>query len=257
MNKKIVSLALMVGIVSLFYRAYNRQESQKDQPLIIGIAAGYAPYISINEQGQYEGFDIDIADALATTLNKKIELKDLGSMAPLMIALEQGSIDMIIWGLTITQERLQKLAMVHYQGQNKTTNPLAFWKTIPDNFKTLDDAKDLIISVEPTSFQADILANYPEIITLATEKVDDALLNIQYGKSAAALLDPEIAKKFKAKYPEIQIVNVPLKESEQALGIGIAIKKNNEKLINEVSRAIDKLKQNGLLKELEMKWNIQ
>jgi ABC-type amino acid transport substrate-binding protein len=236
---------------------FNNQNIQTEQPLTIGIAAGYAPYISINEQGQYEGFDIDVANLLANKLNKKIEFKDLGSMAPLMIALDQGSIDMIIWGLTITQERLNNIAMVHYVGANTETNPLAFWQNVPNNLKTLDDAKNLIISVEPSSFQASVLAHYPEIRTVATEKVDDALLNIQYGKSDAAFLDPDIAKKFRAKYPEIQIVDIPLKENEQALGMGIALKKNNEQLIDEVSRAIDELKKNGSLKAVEQKWNMQ
>lgn len=258
MNKKIITLALIVGIISLLYTVYNRQESQNDQSAItIGITAGYAPYISINEQGEYEGFDIDVANLLAEKLNKKIVFKDLGSMASLMIALDQGSIDMIIWGLTITQERLDNIAMVHYVGQNTKTNPLAFWQNVPNNVKTLDDAKNLIISVEPSSFQAGVLAHYPEIRTLATEKVDDALLNIQYGKSDAAFLDPDIAKKFKAKYPEIQIVDVPLKENEQALGMGIAIKKNNEELINEIGSAINELKKDGSLKTVEQKWNMQ
>lgn len=257
MNKKIVSLSLIVTIISIFYITFNNQPSQTEQPLVIGIAAGYAPYISINEEGQYEGFDIDVASILADRLNKKIEFKDLGSMTSLMIALDQGSIDMIIWGLSITQERLNNIAMVHYAGKNTKTNPLAFWQSIPENFKTLDDANNLIISVEPSSFQASVLAHYPKIKILATERVDDALLNIQYGKSDAAFLDPDIAKKFRAKYPEIQLVDVPLKENEQALGIGIAIKKDNEKLINEITFAINELKNDGSLKALELKWNIQ
>ncbi len=257
MNKKIVSLSLIVTIISIFYITFNNQPSQIEQPLTIGIAAGYAPYISINAEGQYEGFDIDVASILADKLNKKIELKDLGSMTPLMIALDQGSIDMIIWGLSITQERLNKMAMVHYTGKNTKTNPLAFWQGVPENFKTLDDAKDLIISVEPSSFQASVLAHYPKINILTTEKVDDALLNIQYGKSDAAFLDPDIAKKFRAKYPEIQLVDVPLKENEETLGIGMAIKKDNEQLINEITLAIDELKKDGSLKALELKWNMQ
>jgi ABC-type amino acid transport substrate-binding protein len=257
MNKKIVSLSLIVSIISILYITFNNKTTQKESPLIIGITASYAPYISINEQGHYEGFDIDVAHALAEKLNRKIEFKDLGSMAPLMIALDQGSIDMIIWGLTITQERLEKIAMIHYQGQKTKTNPLIFWQTVPNNFKTLDDAKGLIISVEPASFQANILAHYPEIMILPTEKVDDALLNIQYGKSDAAFIDPEIAKKFKAKYQEIQIVDVPLKEHEQALGIGIAIKKDNQQLINQIGSAINELKNNGTIEQLELKWNMQ
>lgn len=247
---------LCIASIIYFYTFNTPAQPQQNNVLTVGIAAGYAPYVSINELGVYEGFDIDVANALAQQLNKTLVLKDLGSMAPLMIALEQGSIDMIIWGLTITPARLNKLAMIHYQGQNTTTNPLVFWQQIP-TITSLDDMQGKTICVEPSSFQADIVAAYPGITVLPTEKVDDALLNIQYGKADAALLDPEIAKKFKAAYPDqILIVDVPLAQQVQAQGIGIALKKDNHAIIEQVACAVDQLKANGTISKLEEKWKL-
>lgn len=255
--KPLYIFVLALCTVSIIYIYTTYTPTPKDNTfLTIGITAGYAPYISINEQGAYEGFDIDVAYALAKQLNKKLVLKDLGSMAPLMIALEQDSVDMIIWGLTITPSRLNKLAMIHYQGENSTTNPLVFWQRIPDGVTTLDDMQGATICVEPASFQADIIAAYPHINILPTEKVDDALLNIQYGKADAALLDPEIAKKFKAAYDEIKIIDIQLPQQVQALGIGIGIKKDNRVMIDAVASAIAQLKNDGTIKTLEARWNV-
>lgn len=251
-----VSLLFTASILYAFTRC-NKAQPPQNNVLTVGIAAGYAPYISINERGAYEGFDIDVVNALAQQLNKELVLKDLGSMAPLMIALEQGSVDMIIWGLTITPARLDKLAMIHYQGESTTSNPLVFWQQAARKITSLDDMQGKVICIEPSSIQADIIAAYPNITTMATERIDDALLNIQYGKADAALLDPDIAKKFKAAYPDqIVIVDVPLPAQVQTQGMGIAIKKNNEAMIKLIHKAVDQLKADGTLSKLETQWNI-
>ena len=112
-NKKIVGiLLLLVGVVAYF--AMKQNASRDESQLIVGIAAGYAPFVSINQAGEYEGFDIDIAHALAEQLGKKLVLKDLGSMTSLFMALDQNKIDLIAWGLSITSQRLEKVAMIHY-----------------------------------------------------------------------------------------------------------------------------------------------
>ena len=223
---------------------------------IVGTAAGYAPFVSINERGEYEGFDIDIAQELALKMGKTLELKDLGSMTSLFMALNQGSIDAIIWGLSITQDRLKNVAMVRYQGETVTTYPLIFWQKIPENIKTIEAIKNMSICVEPTSSQDAVLSKYEFINKIPVDKIDDALLNIQYGKADAALVEPAIAKKFKNKYPEIMILDVPLNIEDQVQGIGIAIKHENKSLIKEVEDVVAKLQAAGTIKELEQKWGI-
>lgn len=249
----VLLLALGVGYIVLKNRAGNKKD---DSTFIAGTAAGYAPWVSVNAQGEYEGFDIDVAQAIADKMRKKLHLKDLGSMSPLFVALEQGTIDAIIWGMSITQDRLKKVAMVHYQGNPTTSYPLIFWQKIPEGVTTINDMKGMTISVEPSSAQEAALDRYPFIVKKPTERVDDALLNIQYGKSDAALVEPAIAQKFKNKYPDIKTIDVPLDPQDYVQGVGIVIKKNNEKLIDQVQQAVDQLKEDGTIEKLERKWGI-
>src|SRR5690606_28212075 len=130
-------------------------------------------------EDEYEGFDIDVIKAIAKETGKKLVLKDLGSMSSLFMALEQNKIDAIIWGMSITQDRLNKVAMVRYQGELVTSFPLLFWNDIPENIKSINDMAGKTICVEPTSSQDTVLSKYSFIAKLPTEKVDDALLNIQ------------------------------------------------------------------------------
>jgi len=257
---KVIKYLLLVIVCILagsFYFFSTKSKSKKDgTTLVVGTAAGYAPWVSINAQGDYEGFDIDVINAVANTMNKKLVLQDLGSMSALLMALDQNKIDAIIWGMSITQDRLERMAMVRYQGDTVKSFPLLFWGKIPNNIITINDMKNMTVCVEPSSSQDTVLSNYPFINTMPVEKIDDALLNIQYGKADAAFVEPAIAKKFKNKYPEIQSLDVPLAPENQEFGVGICIRPADKELIKGVQNAVDALLQNNVIQEFEAKWDI-
>lgn len=261
MKPKILILTLLAVITGLLgaYLVWQRASTPASisKNLVIGTVAGYAPFVSMNAQGILEGFDIDVAHALAQQMNTPVEIRDLGSMTSLFMALEQGTIDMIIWGLSITQDRLKKVAMICYQGETTSSYPLIFWQTIPTGVHSMQDMQGRIVCVEPNSSQDAVLSKYTGIEKFSTERVDDALLNLQYGKAAAAFVEPAIAKKFKARYPEIQILEVPLALEDQVQGIGIAIKQNNTEFINKVQHAVNALKAQGTIDKLVAKWEIE
>lgn len=254
--QNIAILAALVFAFAIGNKMWNNNAPATTNKLIIGTASGYAPFVSINAHGDYEGFDIDVANELAKEMKRELVIKDVGSMTSLLMALKQGSIDAIIWGMSITQERSNKAIMIHYQGSNTTSYPLLFWKEIPDNVTSIEDMAGKTICVEPNSSQEEVLNKYSAITKLPVDKIDDALLNIQYNKADAALVEPAIAQKFKNKFPEIQILEVPLQAADTVDGIGIMLKKTNESLASEIKTAVDTLKATNTIKTLETKWNI-
>lgn len=228
--------------------------------LIIGTTSAYAPFVSLNDKGEYEGFDIDIADELGKKLNKRIVIKDLGSMPSLFLALKQNKVDALIWAISITAERQKQVEMVYYQGANVTELPLLFWKVIPANITSIQDmANDpkVIIAAEAGSFQESFLRSIPGLAIKNVDKVMDAILEIKYGKSIATLIDPSLLSKITAQFPEIKVLNVPLPTNEQSFGNGICINKNNTAIAAEIRQAIDELRTEGKIAELERKWNLE
>lgn len=250
----IATIALGVYFLTPFKKSNTDTNAKKT--FIVGTAGGYAPFVSINAQGVYEGFDIDFAQALAQNMNVELEIKDLGSMTSLFIALEQGKIDAIIWALSITPQRLDKVAMIRYQGENTASFPLMFWEKIPNNVTSINDMAHAAICVEPTSCQEAVLNKYSNITKLPTTHVDDALLNIMYNKADAALVEPAIAKKFQTKYPQIKILDLPLAPEDQIQGIGIAVKKDNLALIQQLKQTVANLEEQDIIRVLETKWDI-
>lgn len=242
---------------------FRQLKSPTTDTFIVGMSGGYAPWVSVNEKGEYEGFDIDVARALAQKLNKKLVLQDCGSMSSLLLALQQKKIDVIMWGMCITKDRLAKMSMIRYQGKEMNSFPLLFWDKIPARVKSIQDLGGMTICVEPASTQEKVLDQYLFYSENAhyfakklTPKIDDALFAIQYGKADAALTEPAIARKFIKKFPNIKVLELPLDEDTKEFGVGICINQHDKNLVQQLADAVKELEEQGVIAELEQRWDI-
>ena len=231
------------------------------EQLVVGTASGYAPYVSLNAKGEYEGLDIDLAKALAQKLQKNLVIRDFGTMPSLLLALKQNKADFLLWAISITKERLEKMEMVYYQGEAVTDMPLLFWDSVPEGISTLEDLAQYSkrtpkssLCIESGSYQESILSKIPHLHLKYVATVTDALLEIQYGKSFATTIDPSLISRLVLKQPDIKVIRLPLPLQEQILGHGICINKNNQELAKQVRLAIGELTSEGVIAELEKKW---
>jgi len=72
--------------------------------LIVGCEPEFPPFESKNEKGEFVGFDMDMARELANDLGVKLKIQEM-AWDSLPTALETRKIDVIISGMTATEER--------------------------------------------------------------------------------------------------------------------------------------------------------
>lgn len=249
----LVTLFLMVGGYKLLKKPAKNQEE-----LVAGMFV-WTPFMSVKPDGNYEGFDVDVAQELAKRMGKKLVIKDLGSLAPLFIALEQGKIDMLFSGLDITQQRMSKMNMISYTGQ-AADYCLMFWDKIPESIKTIQDLRTYpnpVVCVEPGVSTEKFIDQLPYISKKSLSSKTDMLLDLRYGKSLAAFIEINMAKRLQQKNPQLQILQVPLPPEFQIYGMGIAVQKNNQTLTGQATRIIEEMKQDGTIKRFETKWQLE
>lgn len=228
-----------------------------DNPFVVGTTSGYAPFVSLNEKGEYEGFDIDLANLLAKKLNRKLVIKDLGSMPSLMIGLKQGKVNALIWGISITEARSKQMDIVYYQGEKITTLPMIFWESIPANLNELKDlSNSSSICVETGSYQESVLERYESLKLKNVDSINDVLMELKFGKASAAPIDNSLVNVTQKRFPQIRVKYFDLPKDAQSLGNGICINKNNAELTDQVAKAVKELREEGKIRELEVKWNL-
>lgn len=260
----LIALAAALATTYLFItskRAAQEAPLLSPDTLIVGMMSGWAPYMSLNSSGKFEGFDVDVARELAKRMNKKLVINDMGSLEPLFIALNQRKIDMIFSGLDIIKKRLQMLEMVPYTGEGITCFKLLFWNKIPEGITGVNDLinrSDITLCVEPGSGTENFLnqEQFKNILKKPIGRVSDMILELRFGKSQAAILEPIAIVDLLKKNPELKAIDIPLPEDFQIFGVGIAIKKGNITLKEETTKIINSMKADGSLAALEKKWQV-
>ncbi|MCK0154584.1 transporter substrate-binding domain-containing protein [Alcanivorax sp. S6407] len=78
----------------------------KGEPLRVGVMADYPPIIFVEDDGALAGLEVDFANQLGDALGRPVQFQQ-HSLAGLFAALQQGEIDIIMSGISITTERQQ------------------------------------------------------------------------------------------------------------------------------------------------------
>lgn len=81
-------------------------------------------------------------------------------------------------------------------------------------------------------------------------KGEDAVKALQKGVVDAVMIDDEPAKVFAEKYEDVKILSEPYAEEEY----GIAVNKEEQKLLRQINQALDELKKEGTLDEIKKAW---
>ncbi|MBK7921541.1 MAG: transporter substrate-binding domain-containing protein [Veillonella sp.] len=103
------SLALVLGatlMIGVFAGCGSEQAPKKDT-IKFAAETTYPPF-EFADGDKYQGFDVDLANAIGKETGKKVEFVSMGFDA-LIPALQSGQIDAIASGMVITKERLEKI----------------------------------------------------------------------------------------------------------------------------------------------------
>ena len=125
--KKIITILISFLFILLLF--YKKKINKND--INIGVMSGWYPYCDYNKNNNLEGFDIDIIKEIEKIINKKIIIKDLGSLSSLFLALKSKKIDAVFSALDITNERKKNYNMIRYTGPDNKNICLVF--RIKDN----------------------------------------------------------------------------------------------------------------------------
>lgn len=249
------SVAIILSFVVYFF--VSTKSPSPENPLTIGMMSGWPPFMSINQTGDYEGFDVDIANEVCARLKRTCTIVDMGALTTLFVALEQNKIDMIFSGLDITKARREKLTMIPYYGEEVRNYALLFWNNIPDGIQTIEDLQQLknpTVVVEPGDSAERVLDAFAGIQKKQIGSIADQVLELKYQKSLALFREPHVARELMRKNPEMKSLSVPLPEDFQIYGMGIALNQKSVALSQAIEQTIDAMKTDGTMTRIAARW---
>lgn len=208
-------LVLLTGLVVLSGCSQTSDDPLADGVLTVGMEADYAPYNwTTNEANASEyayqisgsdayadGYDVRMAQALADELGVELEIKKL-SWDGLIPAIQSGSIDAIIAGMSPTEERKTQIDFSDaYHQDNMDMVVVVNQNSSYANATSLADLKGANISAQLGTFHVDLLTQIG-VADNATAPLPDFASLIQ--ATASGSLDGYVAE---ATTADVQVEN--------------------------------------------------
>jgi polar amino acid transport system substrate-binding protein len=213
---------------------------KKSGKLILGTSADYPPYEfhkAVNGKDEIVGFDIEIAKEIAKDLGVQLEIKDM-KFDGLLAALQTGNVDLVIAGMTPTDERKKNVdfSNIYYKAEQAVIVRTAD----KDSYKVLDDLKGKQVGVQKGTTQEQIAKDEIQNVDLKSlGKVPDLMLELKTGNVDALVVEYPVAAAYVSKNNDLTISDV--KFANQQKGSAVAFKKGNTEFVDAVNKTLDRL----------------
>lgn len=233
MLKNSILKLIMISAIIFIAIIGCKKENKK---LYVGTNAEFEPF-EYREGGNIVGFDIELVGEIAKLINAEIEIEDM-AFDGLLPALQTKKIDLIIAGMTATEERKKfvNFSESYYKSQqaivvNKDENGI-------NNFDNLIGKEVGVV----LGYTGDIIVS--EMANVKVQRYNatsEAIMALKSKKVQAVVLDYEPAKNYSAQNPELKLIETDSQSEEYA----IAIRKEDTQLLNDINKALATLKENG------------
>ena len=185
---------MMVLVLMLVTAAFAEADSdlayvQANGKLVVGIT-DFEPMDYKDENGEWIGFDADLAKAFAASLGVEVEFVEIDWDNKIM-ELDNKSIDVVWNGMTLTED--VQAAMECSNAYANNAQVVIVKADVADQYQTVESVAELTFAVENGSAGEEVIdglgfANKTEVATQA-----DALMEVAAGTSDAAVIDSLMA----------------------------------------------------------------
>jgi polar amino acid transport system substrate-binding protein len=220
--------------------------------IVVGTSADYPPYESIDADGKFVGFDMDMARAIGEKLGVEVEFQDM-PFDSLIAAVQEGKIDVVIAAMQATPERDETVDFSMVYRPTKDAFLGAADSTI--ELKTGDDAAGYSIGAQTGTVQEKWVQDHlvgggltPADKAFSYERADQGGLDVQNGRIELLLIDAEPAM---ALAEQLGLKVLLITDSTAAAGKAIAIKQGETALKAELDTIIQGLTDDGTLTKIE------
>lgn len=220
--------------------------------LRVGMTASQPPFTMKANDGSVIGYEADLANLLAASMNVKLTIVEM-PFAELLNALEAEKVDVVMSGMTMTMERNMRVAFAGpylLSGKSILTKSLALSAT--------EDASDInsqtikIVVLKGSTSESYVKSEIPEAEVTLANTYDDAIKALEDGTVSIMVADYPICAYTAQIQPEKGLIT--LDEPLTIEPIGMALPPDDAHFHNMIQNYMTGLTLIGVLDILEMKW---
>ena len=252
MKKLMVFKLVVVLVLGLCVNGFCQDLSWKKitdkNELVVGFCAQYPPFEFKNAQGGFEGFDVDLGNALSKHLGVPVKFKD-GEWQGLIAGMYKGDYDILITCMGKTAKRME---MVDFSDKYIDLTEVLVVRKDETAIQGVDDLKDKTVGAQMATSSERVLDGIKDRIgsKKTYNYTTEAFLDLKFKRIDALVSGIAYAAVQIKKDPSFKVVGAPLNSTE----IGIALPKGSDELASKINQALATVKADGTHKALKAKW---
>lgn len=226
---------------------------QEKGVLVLGTSGSMTPMTrSVNGGKDVVGFDVDVAQLMADSMNVKL-VKRVIPFDQLLDALEKGEVDVVISNMSMTPERNLKVAFV---GPYLTSGKCVITKqqdlATLENAKSVNNAANKLVVLKGSTSEAFAATLMPDVERVVVETQKEGVRMVKDDEVAGMLTEFPICASVVKSNPNAGFVSVFSKLTFEP--IGIAVNANDTHMINWTQNFLMRADKAGALHILAQKW---
>lgn len=234
----------------------NWEKYQQQNSITVGFDNTFVPMGYEEKNGQYAGFDIDLAKLVSEKLGIQIHFQPI-DWDMKETELQNGTIDAIWNGYSATDERKEKVAFTIPYMQN--TQVIVSKKT--SNIRSVEDMKDKVLGAQTGSSGYLDFEAQPELLKNHVKNQDadqyqsfnEALIDLKNDRIDALLIDRVYANYYLTSEGIMDDYEIfPAGFESESFTVGV--RKSDKTLQEQLNQAFVALYQEGKFQEISQKW---
>ncbi len=225
----------------------------KGKVLKIGVCATREPLNYIDKNGKVNGFDAELAKHIAARLNRPVEFFNM-KFSALIPALKSGKIDLIISGMSSTEERKKYIDFTQPYFLNSQVLLVKDHETQQVSslkLKSADDLKDKKIGVLLGSvYDTYAQEHFPGATILQYKSQADEILAVKKGKIDASIYTQETLYEVMQSNNDLAFLGDPL----LSIPIGMGFNQNDREYREKFNEFLSEIRKNGIYDDMYRRW---
>lgn len=222
------------------------------EEIVFGTNAEFPPFEFVTTSsgviGEFDGIDIAIADKIAKDNGMTAKISNM-EFDSLLVALQNGQIDAVIAGMTVTKKRARAVdfSTPYYQATQ-----VMIVKEDSDITKASDMEGKSIAVIQ--GYTGETCVNDLGYEYTSFKKGTDAVMELVNGKADVVVIDSATANKYVSDNEGLKIVeDAEAFDSEE---YAIAVAKGNTELLDKINASIEKLIADGTVEDLAAQYAV-
>ena len=230
----------------------TEQSSTAAKTIKFGTNAEFPPFEFVSNKGgvigEFDGIDMAMAKRIAEDNGMTAEVNNM-EFDSLLVALQNGQLDAVIAGMTVTDERKEA---VDFSEPYYTATQVMIVKNDSTITRAADMADKKIAVIQ--GYTGETVVKDMGYKYEAFKKGTDAIMELMNGKTDVVVIDKATAEKYVKDNDGIKAIEDS--EAFEDEKYAVAVAKGNTELLDKINKSIEKMIADGTVNELAAKYAV-